>query len=144
VLYTASAFISFYGRLEDEAKNFYESLIDDDRFMQAKDTLTTFVKENKRHKERIQRSYQEVITDALEAAFPKKNLEEKDYEIDTEIAEELAFSDIIKRAIDIEEKCYKFCCDAGDSLSGLLADVPEAFMWVAKRKKRRKEKLESL
>jgi rubrerythrin len=144
MLYTASSFISFYSRLEDQARNFYENLLDDERSAKARNTLTTFVKENKRHKERIQRSYQEVITDALEAAFPKKNLDEEDYEIDTNLTDELAFNEIIRKAINVEEKCYNFCRDAGDSLSGLLADVPETFMWVAKRKKRRKEKLESL
>ena len=144
MLYTASAFISFHGRLEDEARNFYESLMDDVRCMEVRDTFTTFVKENRRHKERILRSYQEVITDALEAAFPQNNLDEKDYEMDADVTEELSFLDIIKKAINIEETCCRFCCDAGESLSGLLADVPEAFIWVANRKTRRKGKLESL
>lgn len=144
MLYTASAFISFHGRLEDEARNFYESLLDDERCKEVKDTFAAFVKENQQQKVRILRSYQEVITDALEAAFPQNNLDEKDYEIDADVTDELNFLDIIKKAIDIEETCYRFCWDAGESLSGLLADVPEAFIWVAKRKIRRKGKLESL
>jgi hypothetical protein len=144
VLYTASSFISFYGRLEDKASNFYESLVNDERFIDVKDIFVQLLKENRNHKKRILRSYQEVITDALEAAFPKKYLEEKDYDFDTVITDKLSFSDIIKKAIDIEEKSYRFCKDVGESLGSLLADVPETFIWVARRKIQRKQRLESL
>ena len=144
MLYTASAFISFHGRLEVQTENFYQSLLDDERCTAVKDTFLAFIKENRNHKERILISYQEVITDALEATFPQKNIEEKDYEIDTEITDDLSFIDIIKKAINIEEKCAGFCGDAAEGLKSLLADVPEAFVWVSNRKRRRIEKLKSL
>lgn len=143
MLYTASAFISFYSKLEDKTSNMYESLMNDKRCIEVKDTFNTFVKENRRYKERILRSYQEVITDALEAAFPQENLDENDYEIKINITDELSFQDIIKKAIETEENCYRFCRDAGESLKSLLADVPDAFSWVSKRKYRRIEHLKS-
>ncbi len=144
MLYTASSFISFHGRLEEKTEKFYQSLLDNERCIDAKDTIFTFVKENRKHKERIKRTYQEVITDALESNFPQKYLEEKDYEIDTDITDDLSFIDILNKAIEIEEKCNGFCRDAGESLRNLLADVPEAFIWLSQRKRRRIEKLESL
>jgi len=144
VLYTASAFISFHGRLEEQTENFYQTLLDDERCATVKDTFLIFIKENRDHKVRVLRSYQEVITDALEAAFPLKNINENDYEIDTEITDDLSFIDIINKAINIEETCAKFCVEAAEGLKGLLADVPAAFLWVSNRKKRRLEKLKSL
>ena len=92
----------------------------------------------------ILRTYREVISDALEAAFPLMDLDESDYEIKTKIMEDMRFQDILKKAIEIEKKSYKYCGDSGKSTSGLLADIPLAFEWVARRKTIRIRKLKDL
>jgi rubrerythrin len=144
LLNTTSIFIRFHGEFEDEIKAFYESLAVIDKYSAGRETFLTFIKENKKHKDMVLRTYREVITDALEAAFPLRDLNESDYEIKTKLMEDMSFQDVIKIAIEIEEKSYKYCRDAGESTSGLLADIPQAFEWVAKRKKIRIRKLEDL
>lgn len=144
MLNTAGAFISFHGELEEKIKEFYERLAVIDKHSAGRETFLSFSKENKRHKDSILRTYREVITDALEAAFPLKNLDEVDYDINTKLTEDMSFREIIERAIEIEEKSYKYCRDAEGSTSGLLADVPRAFELLATRKTRRIRKLESL
>jgi rubrerythrin len=144
LLNTAGAFIRFHGELEDRIKEFYESLAVIDKYSADRETFLTFSKENKRHKDMILRTYREVITDALEAAFPLKNLDEVDYEMNTKLTGDMSFREVIERAIEIEEKSYKYCRDAGESTSGLLADIPQAFKQIAQKKTKRKETLESL
>ncbi len=144
MLNTTSAFIRFHGELEDKIKEFYESLVVIDKYSAGRETFLIFIKENKKHKDMILRTYREVITDALEAAFPLNNLDEVDYEMNTKLTEDVSFRDVIERALLIEEKSYKYCRDVWESTSGLLADIPQAFEWVATRKTRRIRKLESL
>lgn len=144
MLNTAGAFIRFHGELEDKIKEFYESLAAIDKYSAGRETFLTFSKENQKHKDMILRTYREVITDALEAAFPLKNLDEVDYEMNKKLTEDMSLREVIERAIEIEEKSYKYCRDAGESTIGLLADIPQAFEWVAIRKTRRIHKLESL
>ena len=144
MLNTAGAFIRVHGELEDKIKEFYESLAAIDKYSAGRETFLTFSKENQKHKDMILRTYREVITDALEAAFPLKNLDEVDYEMNKKLTEDMSLREVIERAIEIEEKSYKYCRDAGESTIGLLADIPQAFEWVAIRKTRRIHKLESL
>jgi hypothetical protein len=144
VLYTASSFIRFYNELEDEVIGFYEKLLEDQRFSEYHDVFSSFIEESNWHKDLITRSYREVITDAMEAAFPLKSLDEEDYEVKTGSVNEQAVSDVLNDAIQVEGACRQFCLDACDSLSGLLADVPEEFTLVAEKKSLRIEKLKSL
>jgi hypothetical protein len=144
LLNTTSAFIRFHGELEDKIRDFYKTLALEERYLKGRDIFSDFFKENQKHKEMILRTYREVITDALEAAFPLRSLDEADYEINTKLTEDMNLQNVIKRAIEIEEKSQKFCTDAGESTSGLLADIPQAFEWVARRKNRRIQKLEVL
>ena len=141
MLNTAGAFIRFHGEIEDKIIDFYKNLAIDERYSEGRDTFSDFSKENQKHKEMILRTYREVITDALEAAFPLRSLDEADYEINTKLTGDMNLQDVIKRAIEIEEKSQKYCVDAGESTSGLLADIPQAFEWVARRKTRRIQKL---
>jgi hypothetical protein len=113
------------------------------KFSKYQDIFSSFIKESKQHKTLISRSYREVITDAMEAAFPLNNLNEEDYEINLTSVDKLNFSEKINKAVQIEEACKKFCIDAKESLTGLLADVPEEFGLVTERKNLRIKKLKS-
>ena len=144
MLNTTSMFITFHGRLEDSIKDFYENLASNEIYGGVGDVFLALARENGKHKEMVMRAYREVITDAFEGGFPLKILDEEDYKLRTEMSEEIEFSDILKRAVEIEEKSRKFCKDAANSTKGLMADVPQAFEWVSKRKTRRIGSLESL
>lgn len=144
MLNTASAIISFFGRLEDQIIELYENLAANEKYSEAKDIFLALAKDNKRDREMVQRVYQEVVTDAIETGFSFTGLNEKDYQITTELAEGLSYLNVVRMAIDAEDRSSKFCIDASESSRSLLADIPQAFEWVAKRKNRRKEQLASL
>lgn len=144
MLSTVSAFIRFHGELEDEIKEFYESLAVIDKYSAGKEAFLALSKENKKHKDMILRTYREVISDAFEAAFPLTSLDEKDYEINVEFMENLSHNDILKIAIEIEGKSYKFCEDASESINGLIFEVSQAFISVKKWKEKRRQKLINL
>jgi rubrerythrin len=137
-------FISYYSRLEDSIETFYTKLADDEKHKGTRDIFLALAKENSKHKEKVLRAYREVITDAFEGGFPLTTLKEEDYALKIELEDELNLSDVIKRAIEIEEKIRMFCEDAANSTKGLMADVPQTFEWVANRKTRRINKLESI
>lgn len=144
-LNTASAIISAYSRLEDQAVKFYEDLASNEKYAEDKETFLALAKENKKHKTMVVRAYREVITDALEACFSfDPPLQESNYGVRTELTADMSYSDILKIAMDLEEKIHRFCIDARKSCFGLLADIPQAFERVAKRKTHRKQTLKSL
>lgn len=144
VLNTASAIISFYSKLEDRIAKFYEDQALNDKCSEVRETFLAFAEEGRKHRDAVLRAYREVITDAIETGFSFSGLHESDYEINTELMDDLSFFDILKKAIDVEEKSYKFCTDVSESSRALLADITHAFGWVAKRKAKRKLILESL
>lgn len=143
MLNTASMFISFYGRLEDKAAEFYEEMANNEKYSEGRETFRAFARESKRQKEMVLRTYREGITDAFEGGFPLADLRESDYEINTELRPNTSFSDALKMALSIEEKSRKFCADASEGTRA-LAGISRAFESVARQKAERKQKLETL
>ena len=139
---TASAIISFAEKLEDESSKFYDKLAE--RYMEGKETFLSFVKESTKNKVLVIRTYQETISDALEACFSFKGLNLSDYLTETKLTEGVSYSDALKMAIQLEEKASKFYSDAAERSKSLLATIPRAFRKVAERRNNRKLKLKSL
>jgi rubrerythrin len=106
--------------------------------------FAAFAKESKRHRDMVDRAYRQVVTDAFETGFTFTGLNDEDYRIDTQLADDLRFSDALKMAIEVEEVSRRLCSDASESSRALLADIAQAFGWVAERKSKRKATLESL
>lgn len=138
---TASAIISFVERLEDDSSRFYEELAE--KYAEGKETFLSFSKESRKNKVLVIRTYQETITDALEACFIK-GLNLSDYLAETTVTEDMSYSDALKVAIELEEKASKFYSDAAEQTKSLLATIPRAFRKVAERRNNRKLKLKSL
>ncbi len=143
MLNTTSMFITFHGKLEDSVKTYYEGLAEDERYGETRELFHELARENGKHKEMILRTYREVITDAFEGGFPLTDLDEKNYELETEVADGLILPKVMDKAVELEETSKRFCEDAAASTKGLMADVPQAFEWVAKRKTRRIDKIKS-
>jgi rubrerythrin len=143
-LHTASAIISFYSRLEDQTAKFYSDVAENEKYSDGRKTFLAFAQENKKQKAMIRRTYQEVITDALEACFSFPNLHEDAYQINSELTDTLSYAEVLEKAITIEEKSYKFCTEASEKSKDLLAGIPHAFNRVAKRKAKRMLLLKSL
>jgi rubrerythrin len=143
-LNTASAVVSFYTRLEDEISRFYEELAAKVESPEGREAFAAFARESKKNRDMVDRAYRHVVTDAFETGFTFSGLNDEDYRIDTQLEDDLRFSDALKMAIDVEEVSRRLCSDASESSRALLADIAQAFGWVAERKSKRKATLESL
>lgn len=139
---TASAIISFSGKLEDESSKFYEKLAE--RFVQNKELFLSFAQESRKSKVLITRTYQETITDALEACFSFKGMRLEDYAAQMVLTEGTGYIDALKEAVELEEKACKFYLDAAECGKSLLATIPRAFKKVADVRNKRKFKITSL
>jgi len=137
---TCSAIISFAEKLEDNSSKFYEELAE--KYTEGKETFLAFAKEGRMNKVLVTRTYQETITDAIEACFIQINL--SDYLAETTWKEGMSYRDALKRAIELEEKASKFYLDAAERTKSLLATIPRAFRKVAERRNNHKLKLKSL
>ena len=140
-LNTASATISFTKKLEEDSAKFYEDL--SQRYAKDKDVLLSFAKENGKNIVQVERAYYGVITDAIEGCFAFK-INPDEYTFKTELAEGASYSDALEKAVEMEEKIIKFYTDAAEQSKSLMADVPRAFMIVAKKRENRGAMLKSL
>lgn len=143
LLNTASAVISFLTKLEDETARFYEEL--SHKYPEEKEIFQFFSRENEKNKSMIQRVYYGVITDALEACFSfKEGMNPQNYVVKTEVAENASLVSILKCVMEIEETIRRAYIDAAELSEGLMADVPQAFRAVAKKRSERITKLASI
>jgi len=138
---TCSGAMSFAKELENESSKFYQKL--SERFTKEKDLFLSFAKENGEYITQIERAYYGVISDAIEGCFAF-NIDPEKYSLKTELSEKPGLSDVLKKALEIEEKMVLFYSDAAEQSKSLMADVPRAFKLVAKKRNLRKEKLLSL
>jgi len=140
-LQTTSETLSFIRELEEKAAKFYEDLAG--RFFENKEDFLSFAKENRKCNKQIQMAYQSVITDAIEGCYAF-NLESENYTFETDLPDSASLADAATKALAIEEKildCYNV---AADQSMSLMADVPRNFKIVAKKRKNRIPKLQSL
>jgi len=137
---TCSAIISFAEKLEGNSSKFYEELTE--KYKEGKEMLLAFIKESRKNKVLVTRTYQETISDALEACFIQINL--SDYPAETTLKEGTSYLDALKIAIELEEKANKFYSDAAEQSKSLLATIPRAFKKVAERRNNRKLKLKTM
>lgn len=137
---TCSAIITFADKLEDRSSKFYEDLAA--KAAEEKEIFVAFAKESMKNKVLVTRTYQETITDALEACFIRINL--SNYSAKATLTEDMNYIDGLKTAIKLEEEASRFYKDAAERSQSLLATIPRAFKKVAERRGSRKAKLESL
>jgi len=141
-LTTASAVINFAEKLEDNSAKFYEDLAQ--RYAESSEFFLSFVTENKKNKTMIKRTYNEVISDALEACFLFEGLNAGDYLIETTLIEGKNYADSLKVAMNVEEKIQGFYLKTAEQSKPFLADVSRVFERIAKKRNERKLKLKSL
>ena len=140
-LQTASSVISFAKSLEDESAKFYQDL--SQQYAESKDVFVSLAQENKKNIVQIERAYYGVITDAIEGCFAF-DIEPDAYAVETALAEGASYHDALGKAIELEEKIVKFYTDAAEQSKSLMADVPRAFMLIARKRSERQAKLRSL
>ncbi len=137
---TASAVISFVEKLEDNSESFYNQLAE--RF--EEEPFQTFAVDSQKNKTLIVRTYQETITDALEACFAFEGLDLAAYVADTALPEGACLEDALRQAIELEDRAIRFYLDVAERSRSLLATIPGAFKRAAKKRTRRKADLESM
>jgi len=137
---TCSGAISFSKELENESAKFYQNV--SQKFEKDKDVFLNFVKENGKNIVQIERAYYGVITDAIEGCFAF-DISQDEYQFKTIMANNASYSDMLKEALEIEEKILNFYLKAAEQSQYLMADIPRAFKMVAKKRKDRILKLKS-
>ena len=140
-MHTCSQIIGFTRELENTSAKFYEALLQ--KYAKEEDVFLSFVKENKKYLAEVERTYYEVITDAIEGCFAF-DINPDEYTFDTELAEKASYSDALEKAMGIEEKIIEFYSDAAEQSKSLMADVPRAFAMIAKKRSGRRARLRSL
>ena len=140
-LNTAAEVISFAKKLEEDSAKFYEDL--SQRYAKDEDVWLSFAKENKKNIVQVERAYYGVISDAIEGCFAF-NVNPDDYAFKTELAEGASYAEALEKAMEIEEKVINFYSAAAEQSKSYMADVPRAFIMVAKKRDNRRAKLRSL
>jgi hypothetical protein len=140
-LHTSAEGMTLARKLENESAKFYEGLAQ--RYANHADTFLAFVKENKRNVVDLDRTYNWVITDAIEGCYCF-DIDPDEYTFETGLDEKASFSDVLQRAINMEEKIIKFYTEAAAQSKPLMADVPRAFSLVARKRSARLAQLRSL
>ena len=138
---TAAAVISFTERLEDASSAFYGDLAG--RWPEHQEKFSSFARDCGRNKTQVVRTYQETISDALDATFSFKGLKLAEYVLDTDLPADISYVDALRLAGELEEKACAFYLTAAEHAS-LLATLPRAFNRVAKRRAKRKGRLDVL
>ena len=141
-LSTASGIISFAMKLEGESINFYKDAAQ--KYVEARDIFLSFGEENKRNKALLKRVYYEVISDALETGFSFEGLNTDDYPIEMGLINDTNYSDVLRRAMEMEDRIQRFYRAAAEKSQSLMADIPRAFERIAKKRNERKLKLKLL
>lgn len=139
---TSSTVIDFAGRLEEDSSRFYEKFAE--KFAENEEQFFSFAEESKKNKILIQRTYQETITDALEACFCFKGLNLENFVVSATLGSDMSFSAALKLAIDNEQRTVQFYSTIANLSKGLLGTIPMAFKKVAERRKNRELTLRAL
>ena len=139
ILHTASEGITLAKKLENESAGFYEELAR--RIPLHADLLLSFAKENKKNIANIDRVYYGVITDAIEGSYAF-SINSDDYAIDVAVSSNI--KDMLQKALSIEDIIIKFYSIAAEQSSSLMADLPRAFIIIAKKRGNRLSSLKSI
>ena len=139
---TASSIISYVQDLEDRSAAFYSEL--PERFEGHRETFLKFGAESKKNKVAVVRTYQETITDALEACFSFEGLDLASYTVDTTLPEDVNLGKALQVALALEDAAVRFYIEVAERSQALLATIPRAFRRVARKRSKRKEQLEAL
>ena len=139
---TASAIISFSTDLEARSAGFYRELAG--RYPQHEYTFAGWAEECEKSSTQVIRTYQETITDALEAGFSFSGLSLAAYEVDLDLPAGIGLAQALGKAVALEEQAIAFYQDVAERSDSLLATIPRAFRRAARTRWGRLEKLEAL
>lgn len=138
---TCSGAISLSRELEKDSSRFYLEM--SKKFEKDKDLFLGLVRENDKYISQIERAYYGVITDAIEGCFAF-DLDPEVFKIKAIPSADAGYPEALREALTMEEKILEFYRVAAEQSKHLMADVPRAFLSVAKKRAERLNKLKSL
>ena len=103
-----------------------------------------FAKDCDKSSTTVVRTYQETITDALEAGYSFEGIALSNYAADVDLPEGADLSQAVAQAIALEDKAIAFYQDVAEASESLLATIPRAFKRVARTRRRRVDKLQGM
>jgi rubrerythrin len=139
---TTAAIISLSEELEDISSAFYDQLAE--RWTDHKQTFSSFSLDGRKNKIQIVRTYQETITDALEASYSFEGFNPQAYRVDTALNASASYAEGLRMAVALEQRACAFYEDVAERSESLLATIPRAFRRVAKQRGQRGQKLEAM
>ncbi len=139
---TASMIVSFSEQLEDATTSFYEELCG--RFPDHSEAFAKAAEDAQKHKTWIVRTYQETISDALEACFCFQGMNLQDYPVEPKLSEGARLADALQIAIAMEQQAVRLYEEVAERSQSLLATIPAAFRRVAKKRAARERQWEGL
>jgi rubrerythrin len=139
---TASAIMSYAEKLEEDSAAFYERLAE--RFEHRRESFLRFAKESKKNGTHLVRTYQETITDALEASYAFEGLVLPGFDFEALSVGDTSFEEALGMALEIEQEVPALYSKIADLAQALLATIPRAFRRVAKNRRARQEVLQSM
>jgi rubrerythrin len=131
ILQTASEGISLARKLESDSAQFYQDMAR--KFPQGAGIFESMAKENKKNIAQVESSYYGVITDAIEGCYAFQ-LDPDNYPKDLVKTPVTSYENALKQAVRIEEGIIKFYSDAAEQSKSLMADVPQTFRLIAKKR----------
>ena len=139
---TAASIIRFAQNLEDQSLKFYEELAG--QFSPHKDKFLGMARESKKNQVLIVRTYQETITDALEACFSFEGLNLQDYAVAALSPQGHTLAEALAMAAAFEQQAIRFYSEVAVQCQSLLGTIPRAFRRVAEGRQKRLATLQSI
>jgi rubrerythrin len=139
---TTAAIISFTEKLEDDSTAFYEEMAR--RWPEHAEPFQSFARDGQKNRVQVVRTYQETISDALEASYAFEGLNLASFSTDTTLSPDTTYAAALSAAITLEDGAVALYLDIAARSESLLATIPRAFKRVAKKRARRKEDLQSM
>jgi hypothetical protein len=139
---TAAVIMAYTQELETRSARFYETLAG--RFVAHQAIFAEFARDCQKNGTQVLRTYQETISDALEAGFSFEGASLPDYQAEVSLPEGISLSGAVGQALALEEQAIAFYLDVAERSASLLATIPRVFRRVARTRQRRRERLASL
>jgi len=140
-LHTVPEAITFVKNLENDSAMFFEKIAG--QYTVDAEAFLAIARNNRKNVSQIERAYYSSVTDAIEGGFAF-DLDPNEYALELAVPEGKDYADILKQAIDIEEKIIAFYNAAARQSESLISEVQQAFKMILKRKESDKTKLEEI
>lgn len=139
---TASTIIRLAEKLEESTIAFYERVAKE--FGKDQETYQCFIEESRESKKLVRRTYQETISDALEACFSFEGINFDEYSFDTKFPAGANYVNVLRTGSRLEDVATRFYANISEKSDSLLATITRAFRKAYDVHKKRKLKLENL